>query len=732
MIIKSIAIENFQCYAGSFDQNIFEFRKGLNVVIGDNGSGKSKLYDAFFWVLYDKIFDSTTRSLVSTSDVGINLVADMAKAACAVGEQITTKVQLTLQDYKQNSAYPDEYILERKFAIQKTKDSEDYNDIECWKIPIASTRTIEKKDILNFKLMPGIDAFDRIANKLLPNDMKPYLWFQGEQVDSLIDFKNEKSLTEAINILSDINHYDFIIEVATKVYKQADAAYKSEISTKSKNEEVSVILSKRQDDLEKKINKDVEDLAAVDKNLAFAEEHKDDLLSKIKDAQDLEQIKYELKSVADKTRHATEKLEATKKGFNNNLFSKQWILRNAAPYFDAFEQKYKDFEEKREDLKIEHKIKLQQEEARKSRLPENVPNASYLKDMLNEKHCFLCDRDFEEGDKAHQFLTEIYDRTKNTRVYYSDFLQNDFKKFFQGLYNSGYHLKTHTISNVDSSIKCEIERIDKLEGFRTEAIQEYETLNAKLKHILGTSSISDEESKDIVRAFRMYDADKDKFKTQQSEINLRISSNKKELQEVEDKLKKFIGESLDKEIIEKKEVLEAFYELAKSTRAQVYAEQIKIIEEEANKHFCRMSAENRSVQGKIILKKHGNSYMPKNVDDNGIELTSINDSNIILIKLSTIMAIVTAKGKSEFHPLISDAPTSKFSDNYTIGFCDTVSDVFAQSIIISYDFYHNLALRQRLLKEVTNLGAIYIIEPSSVEKDRMNRKELFTKITALN
>ena len=145
-----------------------------------------------------------------------------------------------------------------------------------------------------------------------------------------------------------------------------------------------------------------------------------------------------------------------------------------------------------------------------------------------------------------------------------------------------------------------------------------------------------------------------------------------------------------------------------------------------------MSSENLSVQGRIILKKHGNSYMPKNVDDNGIELTSINDSNIILIKLSTIMAIVTAKGKSEFHPLISDAPTSKFSDNYTIGFCDTVSDVFAQSIILSYDFYHNLELRKRLLKEVRNLGAIYIIEPSSSEKDRMNRKDLFTKITALN
>lgn len=124
--------------------------------------------------------------------------------------------------------------------------------------------------------------------------------------------------------------------------------------------------------------------------------------------------------------------------------------------------------------------------------------------------------------------------------------------------------------------------------------------------------------------------------------------------------------------------------------------------------------------------------MPKNVDENGIELTSINDSNIILIKLATIMAIVTVKGKSDFHPLISDAPTSKFGDNYTMGFCNTIDDVFAQSIILSYDFYHNLALRKRLLKEVDNLGAVFLIEPSIKEENRTNRKELSTNITLLN
>jgi DNA sulfur modification protein DndD len=124
--------------------------------------------------------------------------------------------------------------------------------------------------------------------------------------------------------------------------------------------------------------------------------------------------------------------------------------------------------------------------------------------------------------------------------------------------------------------------------------------------------------------------------------------------------------------------------------------------------------------------------MPKNVDENGVELTSINDSNIILIKLATIMAIVSAKGGTEHHPLISDAPTSKFSDNYTIGFCKTLSEVFNQSIIISYDFFHNMELRDRLLKEIDNLGNVSLIEPSQPEEQRMNRIDLTTNITVIN
>lgn len=732
MIIKSIAVENFQCYAGGLDNNLFEFQRGLNVIIGDNGSGKSKLYDAFFWVLYDKIFDSTTRQLIHTSNVGINLLSDKAKANCQLGEKIIAKVQLVLQDFKNDNSYPDEYILERSFQIQKIENFSDYNDPGCWKVASKSNTRVEKKDIINFKPLPGIDAFEKIVEKLIPSDMSQYLWFQGEQVDSLIDFKNENSLTDAINILSDIYYYDSIVDIAEKVFKQAETAYRSELKDKSKNEEVAQKLASRQEELEKLLVREGNDLKMILSNLEFAENYKDELLGKIKDAQDLERIKTEIKNCKEKISRINANLDSAKKGFNNNLFNKQWILRNAGSFFKGFEYKLKNYEEERENRKIKRKIEIQQKEAKKNRLPENVPNAAYLKEMIDERTCFLCNRKFEENDSAHHHLEELLEKTKKTSVSVEDIVKNDYRTFFQNLYNNAYNLKSSVISTIDESIAKELEKIDELEVTRKKAIQEYEILEQKLKHLIGTSTIEENEARDVIRNFQQYDKDKEKFQQQKFEIIQRLKSYKEELNDILNKMKSNAGESINQDTVEKKEVLEAFYELAKSTRDMVYEEQIRRIEEEANKHFKKMTAENKSVQGKIILKKIGSNYMPKNVDENGIELTSINDSNIILIKLATIMAIVTAKGKSEFHPLISDAPTSKFGDNYTIGFCNTIDNVFAQSIILSYDFYHNMALRKRLLDEVDNLGAVYVIEPSIREEDRANRKELSTNITLLN
>ena len=104
--------------------------------------------------------------------------------------------------------------------------------------------------------------------------------------------------------------------------------------------------------------------------------------------------------------------------------------------------------------------------------------------------------------------------------------------------------------------------------------------------------------------------------------------------------------------------------------------------------------------------------------------------------LSVIMAIVSAKSNSgvvNLYTLITDAPTSVFGEDYTIGFCKTISKVYGQSIIMSKEFYKNQNLRNELLtNHEIKIGKVYMITPSILENERGNRNNLFTKIEALN
>ncbi|MEX1013570.1 MAG: AAA family ATPase [Candidatus Paceibacterota bacterium] len=732
MIIKSIAVQDFQCYSGPLDSNIFEFKPGLNVIIGDNGSGKSKLYDAFYWLLYDKVFNSSTRSFEPTSHVGINLASDKAKASAQIGEFVEVIVQLLLLDQSDKGSVPTEYLLTRSIRLEKIKETDDFSDPSCWKIDSLSITKVEMKDILNFKPMPESGSFDRIVKLLLPPDMEPYLWFQGEQVDSLIDFKNEDSLTKAIDVLSGINIFDNYIEIATKVAKQANESYNREEREKLRlnNSAKENLLEKEK--LEKLIDKEKDNLILIIDNLETAEQRKEELLGKIEDAKELEKLKINLESAKGEINQAQSLLNDGRRNFNNNLFRKKWLLRNAGKFSVQFEQMQKKYDERREDIKIERKLELQQEEARKHKLPENVPNRQYLEEMLNEKKCYLCDRSFIVGDPAHTYLSNVLERTKKKKVSYTDFLKQDIKKNIQDLYSNAYTISNYAIPRVDESIQEELEKLDNLQATIENKKQAYSTIEEKLNHLLTTGSVSQEDAKNIVRSFRESDDSKDRFVQNKFETEARLKQYKERLSIINRELKSSFGGKMNPDTLEKKEILDDFLEIALSTRDLVYEEQIKLIEELANTHFYQMTRENTSVQGKIILEKRGKSHMPKNVDENGVELTSINDSNIILIKLATILAIVSAKGGTEHHPLITDAPTSKFSDNYTIGFCKTISEIFNQSIIISYDFYHNIMLRERLLKEIENLGSVIVIEPSQPENQRMNRIDLSTKISSLN
>ena len=143
------------CYAGL---NEFNFTEGINVIIGDNGYGKSKLYDAFWWVMYNQCFDTSVKKFRNTNVLKRQIVSDKAIDESNNGT-ITASVILTFHNTEKDSLY----ILERRYNVRK-KDEEIVEDQDSEEII-----WYKEMSYMNAKEIKDAEQIERIKKAILPD-----------------------------------------------------------------------------------------------------------------------------------------------------------------------------------------------------------------------------------------------------------------------------------------------------------------------------------------------------------------------------------------------------------------------------------------------------------------------------------------------------------------------------------------------------------------------------------
>ncbi|MBK9452808.1 MAG: AAA family ATPase [Bacteroidetes bacterium] len=82
MIFRQVVIENFLCYHRI---STFDFSSGLNIILGDNGEGKTKFIEAMDWLLnerdWDPILLASAKAISELQDggefkVGVQIVVE--------------------------------------------------------------------------------------------------------------------------------------------------------------------------------------------------------------------------------------------------------------------------------------------------------------------------------------------------------------------------------------------------------------------------------------------------------------------------------------------------------------------------------------------------------------------------------------------------------------------------------------------------------------------------------
>lgn len=201
MRLERLQLRNWR----SFPQCDVNLDQDVTLIIGQNGTGKTALLNAFVWGLYGE----TTAGFSRPHD----LCNHQAKLALAVGESTPVEVTVTFRHGAGLGEY--RWEVRRSLAVTRTgpakddfEESEPQFVVNCY--PLGATG-----DARTYR----DDRAAKEVRSIIPVGLNPYFFFPAENIGASIDAPDSKasSIKEAVDVLLGLKRF----EIASTTIKEA-------------------------------------------------------------------------------------------------------------------------------------------------------------------------------------------------------------------------------------------------------------------------------------------------------------------------------------------------------------------------------------------------------------------------------------------------------------------------------------------------------------------------------
>ncbi len=671
MKINSITINNFQSYYG---EQTIEFGDGLNLIIGNGGKGKSKLFNAFYWVLFGKIYVTsegwcTTDNLYQSSHKALHNYEYFNKKALSeakVDGKISCSVQLELEDDKGNN-----YIIERQASTIRQPQSE-WDKPESWSLPVASLKVTYDVPT-GTKTVNGIIA-DGVVSDLFPEGIRGYIWFQGESLDSLINFRNRQNLKEAVRHISYYPFYEkltaIIGEAKNKIAKQ-EVRKLTEVN-KQNNEAKALLarirmLRERIQIEEENKKKHQQNIEIIQIALADDESKMEGLAGFSNLISDYDNCEKEIIRLNNRlTELDTEQ---------RRLLPSLWLLRGIDGMIEQSKQIISSHVEEESSLPEKKYI--------------DEPSRIKLEEILNKDHrCFVCG---SPVDEAHPHAVEwIMNRLKMQEEYYKeleDYRNNmEFSKqfnMFVGKIQDYPDYLLRSLKGIDKQFQDIADDEEKLMALRKKQHDKKNELEKKIEDVKRKYGVDPhKEASNVPRLTTSIKASRSNLEKEKKLLNSCISTIKEynlNLEEAERNLGSSSGTSAITKVAETEwKNISIFLEsICRDVQEKARKELISKIQIRANEFYDKFTEHDRGYKGRIEIN-----------DDYTISFDAgLNTSHEDRKKMSIINALLSLNQEAigTYYPFISDAPTSSFDPSTTHKYLLGIKDIFHQTIIMTKD-----------------------------------------------
>lgn len=716
MIIRNITIENFQSY---YESQTIEFSKGLNLIIGNGGKGKSKLFNAFYWVLFGKIYITgigwcTTDNLPQSAKFAMQRYEFINKRAlfkAQINDKIRASVQIEIEDDKGN-----DYIIERSVSALRL-EGEKWDSNDAWQVG-GNMLKVSFDSTTGTKVLNDLLAEDKI-NELFPDGIRNYIWFQGESLESLINFRNKETLKAAVKHISYFPYYEKLSEIISKSKLKITGIESRKLKEVNKhNSSVKGLLSTI-DNLNYKISREEENKKQFETHIETIKIALADGETKISGLASYSML---VKKYKDCENEINKLLSETTRidEFQREKLPSLWVLRGIEPMI----QRCKEIIEKHkeEEYTVPEKKYL------------DNPSRSKLEEILKDKKCFVCGTEFSEDDAPYHYITERLrlqeEYLKEMEEYTSNMQLSKQFNMFVGKIQDYPDSLLISLSKIDKQWKDSEDELERYMAQRRRKQDEKRKLDEQIEDIKkkhGVDPVTQAETAVIINS--SIRASRSNLEALQRKLDVSkqtLSNYRSELRIAERELEKLGAKDTTVAKVpetEWKHISTFLEDICKRVQENARKDLLHKIEERANLFYAKFTEHDNGYKGNV---KIGEDY--------SIEFDAgLNTSHEDRKKMSIINALLSLNQEAmgTYYPFISDAPTSSFDLETTHKYLLGIKDIFGQSIVLTKDV--DLESDKYLdLQNQSNVSRIYNLESKIYSGDaNRGQHEVSTQITIL-
>jgi DNA sulfur modification protein DndD len=703
-IIKSVSFQNFYNYYGSFDDNTYCFKEGINIVNADNNMGKSKFYNGILWVLKDTVYDSDLKRMVSASSSFLKMASGKA-----LNEKTNFDVGVNIVFAENN----DKYSVSKIVQFRKTGNNWKTNE----KLDIL--QTVDNRDI------PVLDTADKekIIKKIIPVELINYALLQGESMEELVDLSSHNGLSSTIEALAGIKNMIEICGISKDLsQKTKKLSNDKEREVNSTNQKITGLIQERET-LEGRIESVTTQIEIYKTELSEAKKKKETLEAILLNAQNREKFRGVQQTLQNEINHLKEKKNNNERSITSMLFSENspWILMDLQEQIELFDKR-------RQELTAE--IATQKAMDNPIKLPEGSPDIPSLQRMLRTEKCEVCGRLAPKDSEFWKHIKMVMERPANREKS----TKNDFGAFYSAIQTTVGSFSL-SIPQIIGGIQQYRDEIDELEELISQKEEEKETAKLEFLNAGGSEIRSDITDKQNISDYTLAEKTIEKKDENIRKAEKSIKDWNARLKQIEDEIEGISTNSEIESYRKFKETMASVEYIFHNSKERIYNRIIEQLNTNANEKYIELTRGNLSTGGKLVFQPQADGTVQvsiKNINDG--ELTGLGTGFQRMKQLSIIMAIISSKiGNKQFdYPFISDAPFSEFGDNFINNFFKVAPNVFTQSIILIKELYDPTSenclndLGNKILKKMEDgeiSGTFYI---NAIE-ERADTTNLVTK-----